>query len=105
MVVIRRKDGLGREEFLNHWQRQHPPFVERLPGIRRYRQNVAVDHRTQWPFDGIAELWFDSIKDVAIAFDSPAATELFAHEDEFLGHVEWFIAEESDVPLNVGGQA
>ena len=104
MVVIRRKEGLSREEFLDHWQRLHPPFVERLPGIRYYRQNVAIEHRKQWPFDGIAEMSFDSVADVKTAFSSPAATELFAHEEEFLGHVEWFIAEESDVPLNVPGE-
>jgi uncharacterized protein (TIGR02118 family) len=99
MVVVRRKEGLTREEFVDHWCARHPAYVGRLPGIRRYRQNLAIEHRKDWPFDGIAELWFDSVKDVAIAFDGPAATELFAHEDDFLGEVQWFIAEETDVPL------
>lgn len=104
MVVLRRKEGLSREEFLDHWQRLHPLFVERLPGIRHYRQNVAIEHRKQWPFDGIAEMSFDTVADVRTAFSSPAATELFAHEDEFLGRIEWFIAEESNIPLNAAGK-
>lgn len=101
MVVISRKEGISREEFLHQWQRLHPPFVERLPGIRHYRQNVAIEHRKPWPFDGIAEMSFDSVADVKKAFSSPAAGELFAHEEAFLGRIEWFIAEETDVPLNV----
>lgn len=62
MVVVQRKLGLTREEFLAHWGEAHPAFVERLPGIRGYRQNVSIEHRTTWPFDGIAELYFDSVK-------------------------------------------
>lgn len=99
MVVIRRKDGISRDEFVREWCETHPAFVRRLPGIRGYRQNLAVEHRKPWPADGIAELRFDSVKDVAIAFDSRAARELFAHEDEFLGDVSWFIAEEIDVDV------
>ena len=102
MVVITRKDDMSREEFLAHWREGHPEFVRRLPGVRRYSQNVAIDHRKAWPADGIAELWFDSLKDIAVAFDSPAAVELFAHEEEFIGDARWFIAEEFEIPLSAG---
>ncbi len=101
MVVIRRKDGMDREAFLEHWTAAHPAYVAKLPGIRGYRQNIAIDHRKQWPWDGIAELMFDSVKDVAIAFDSPAAAALFKHEEDFLASTEWFIADEHDVDLIV----
>jgi len=100
IVVIRRKSGMSREEFLRHWRDDHPAYVRRLPGIRGYRQSPAIEHRKTWPFDGMAELEFATVADVARAFESPEARELFAHEDEFLDGLEWFIADERiDVSL------
>jgi uncharacterized protein (TIGR02118 family) len=100
IVVIRRKTGMSREEFLRHWMQDHPAFVQRLPGLRGYRQSPAIEHRKEWPYDGMAELFFDSVADVARAFDGVAAKELFAHEEDFLEDATWFIADEPvDVPV------
>jgi len=100
IVVIRKKVGMTREDFLEHWQVEHPEFVERLPGVRAYRQSAAIEHRKEWPFDGMAELFFDSVGDIARAFDGVAARELFAHEEDFLEDATWFIADQGrDVPL------
>lgn len=99
IAMITRKDGMSREEFLRHWQQDHPAYVREMPGVRRYRQNVAIDHRTAWPADGVAELWFASVKDIAIAFDRNNAKALFEHEDQFIGKLEWLIAEEHEVEL------
>ncbi|MDQ0615168.1 uncharacterized protein (TIGR02118 family) [Microbacterium sp. W4I4] len=100
IVVIRRKEGMSREEFLRHWTQEHPAFVRRLPGLRGYRQSPAIEHRKEWPYDGMAELFFDSVAAVARAFDGVPAAELFAHEDDFLEDVTWFIADEPvDVPV------
>lgn len=104
MVMITRKKGMNREDFLRHWLADHPNFVRALPGVRRYRQNVAIDHRTPWPVDGVAELWFDSIRDIAVGFDrsGDAARRLFEHEEEFIDEASWFIAEEHEVELTTG---
>lgn len=99
VAVVKAKDGLKREDFLDEWQNKHPAFVRKLQGIRRYRQSPAVAHRKQWPFSGMAELWFDSIDDVRIAFAGEGAAALFEHEESFLGSVEWFLAEEHEVRL------
>ena len=105
VVMIRRKPGMSREEFLRHWMQDHPAFVERLPGIRRYRQNAAIEHRTAWPFDGMAELFFESLGDIARAFDGVEAKALFAHEEDFLEDATWFIADEgNEVPLGAAGK-
>lgn len=104
MVMITRKQGMSREDFLRHWMQDHPDFVRALPGVRRYRQSVAIEHRTPWPVDGVAELWFGSVRDIAVAFDRTReeVTRLFEHEDEFIEDASWFIAEEHDVPLTPG---
>ncbi|GAA4524038.1 MULTISPECIES: EthD family reductase [Nonomuraea] len=97
VAVIRRKPGLSREEFLRFWQEEHPALVLALPGLRGYRQNPAVEHRKQWPWDGSAELWFDDVRAVKAAFDSPEAGPLRAHEEHFIEALEWFLASETEV--------
>lgn len=97
MVVISRKPGITREEFVHHWCEAHPDFVRRLPKIRGYRQNLTIDHKMDWPFDGVAELFFDSVRDIAEAFDGDAAKALFAHEEAFIGDMKWSIVDEPEI--------
>lgn len=99
VAVVKAKDGMAREEFLSAWHDEHPAYVRRLPGIRRYTQSPALDHRKSWPYSGMAELWFESVADVKTAFDDAAAADLFAHEEEFLASVEWFLADEHEITL------
>jgi uncharacterized protein (TIGR02118 family) len=99
VAVVGKKPEQTREEFLHHWNVEHPRFVAALPGIVTYRQNPAIEHRTEWPYDGMAELYFESVKDIAVAYAGPEATALFAHEEEFLGTMQWFIADELEIDL------
>jgi uncharacterized protein (TIGR02118 family) len=99
IALIRRRDDIDRAEFLRHWQIDHPAYVRRLRGIRRYVQNPGIEHRRAWPYDGVAELWFDSVRDVAAAFDSPEADEMREHEERFIGVLEWLLADETEVPV------
>lgn len=102
VALIKGKPELSREQFLRYWQDEHPAYVRRLPSVRRYRQNPAIAHRKAWPFDGAAELWFDSVHDVAAAFASPAAESLREHERHFIGDLSWFLSEEHEVDLGEG---
>jgi uncharacterized protein (TIGR02118 family) len=102
VALIKRKDGTTREEFLEHWSTRHAEIVGELPGLRRYVQNHALEHRNVWPFDGAAELWFDSVGDVARAFADPAADRMRADEPGFISSIEWFLASEHEVPLLPG---
>ncbi|MEU6192218.1 EthD family reductase [Streptomyces sp. NPDC047061] len=96
VALIKALPDLSREEFLRHWQEEHPAVVWQLPGLRAYRQSPAVEHRRAWPFDGMAELWFDSLDDLRAAFDSPQAQPVHEHEKHFLSSVDWFVATEAD---------
>jgi uncharacterized protein (TIGR02118 family) len=98
VVLINKHEAMSREDFLHHWQVQHPAVVWRLPGLRRYVQNPSIDHRSVWAYDGLAELWFDSLSDVKTAFDSPEAAELFRQEEAFIAKTAWFITTETEVP-------
>lgn len=98
MAVLTRKAGTTREHFEQEWAVTHPPLVAKLPGLRRYLQHPAVSHKDKrWPHDGIAELYFDTMKDVAVAFSSDAAGLIFAHEDEFLESMEWFLVDTDQI--------
>ncbi|AMB39047.1 EthD family reductase [Arthrobacter sp. TES] len=99
VAVLKAKEGVSRDEFLYKWNVEHPVLVRKLPGLRRYRQNPAIEHRKEWPFNGMAELWFDSVAGVKIAYSGEEARKLFEHEHEFLADMQWFLAEEVEVDL------
>lgn len=98
---LRRRPDLSREEFQRYWSEVHAPLVaERAEvlGIRRYVQvhtsdlaglHEAFQRRNGGapePYDGVAELWFDSL-DVLVD-DSPerqrASAELLEDERNFI---------------------
>lgn len=71
--LIKRKDGLSRQEFSDHWRNVHAPLALKVPGVRRYVQNHTPPIVSKNPsHDGIVELWLDSREAVTAAFNSPA---------------------------------
>jgi len=98
IFALRRREGMSPEEFRAYWREQHGPLVARHAdalGIRRYVQM----HRTETPldaavaaergidtepYDGAAELWWDSVDDIVGALQSAEGQEAAAAlvEDE-----------------------
>jgi uncharacterized protein (TIGR02118 family) len=80
MVGLVRRDDMSREDFRRWWIDEHAPLARTLPGVRRIRFNVLDEDA---PFDGIAELWFDSPEaaDAAYATDigKSVAADSMAH--------------------------
>ena len=72
---VRRRPGLTRRQFADHWTNVHAPLARRHhPALCRYVQNVVVEPVTLGAaeVDGIAELGFRSIEDMtARMYDSP----------------------------------
>ncbi|MEJ1969716.1 MAG: EthD domain-containing protein [Rhizomicrobium sp.] len=84
---LMRRPHLSREAFQAYWSERHAPLVARhreVLRIRRYVQmhagseamNAAIAASRQAPamFDGVAELWWDSLDDI-IANPNPGAAE------------------------------
>jgi uncharacterized protein (TIGR02118 family) len=102
VFTLRRREDLTREEFQRYWREQHAPLVERHADtlrIRRYVQTHARDtdldaalagSRGGEPsfYDGVAELWWDSLEDLVAAYSSEmgqaAGAELLEDEQRFI---------------------
>ena len=72
IAVIKRKQGLSREEFARHYEEVHAPLVLKcFPTIRKYvRNHIVVAAGADEPdFDCITELWFDDIEGHAAVYD------------------------------------
>ena len=114
---LRRLPSLSREEFQLYWREQHAALVRRHAaaiGVRRYVQShtlsvpalemvAAVRGSAGQEFDGVAELWWDSLESllgvVATAAGQTAMAELLADEAEFidLPNSPTFFVEEHEV--------
>lgn len=97
---LRRLPGLTRAQFQDYWLHKHGPLVARhreVLRIRRYVQlhtgadamNAAIRATRGGPeeYDGVAELWWDSVDDIAFN-DTPearaAGLELLEDEKKFI---------------------
>jgi uncharacterized protein (TIGR02118 family) len=113
VFCLRRRPELSREEFQTYWRTTHAPLVRShgdALGIRRYVQVHSIDdaistavagsRHSPEPFDGVAELWLDSLDALVAAGSSDAgraaAAALLEDERRFidLEHSPLFLAEE-----------
>jgi uncharacterized protein (TIGR02118 family) len=110
IYCLRRLPHLSREEFQRYWRETHGPLVQKHAvtlRIRRYIQvytgydglndNMRASHGGPEPYDGVAELWWDSLEDLSPPIPSPerqkAAQALFEDETRFIDHSHspvWF---------------
>src|SRR5437016_11954963 len=83
VMVIRRRADVAPEEFRRYWLEEHGPLARGLLEpltLRRYVQVhtldtplnslLAASRGTTEAFDGIAELWFDSLEAMLAAFST-----------------------------------
>ena len=94
--ILRKKEGITHEQFVNHWTQKHAALCVKLPKLRRYSVNL-VD-RARFPkfgYDGFSELWFDSEADLVAAFASPEGKTLLADLPNFAGDIDPIISVET----------
>src|SRR5687767_6688134 len=86
VFTLRRRPGMTREEFQRYWREQHAPIVERHAETLRIQRYVQVHARETeiddalsasresepGSYDGVAELWWDSVEDLIAAYSSEA---------------------------------
>ena len=116
VFCVRRRAGMSVDEFQAYWWDQHGPLVRQHAealGIRRYVQThgrptpvddaLRASRDAPEAYDGVAELWFDSIETLGTAAASPeglaAGAALLEDERHFIDHAAspLFLAEEREV--------
>ncbi len=91
VVCVKRKAGMSKAEFDRYWQHNHGPLVKSVTEfsrhLRKYVQGHTVDDKVaQFPaagpqFDGVAELWFDSVEDMNRAFTEARYLEIIRPDE------------------------
>ena len=97
VYCVRKRSDLSDEEFRNYWLNRHGPLVAKLaPGLdlKRYVQShtmtlelhelIRATRELKEHYDGLAELWWESMDAFIDAYSSPEGMEADAalREDE-----------------------
>lgn len=87
IALLKRGEGMGRKEFAERWVDEHAPFTLRFPNLKGYRINIALEAyqeiEGELPYDGTAELWWDSLEDMQADYASDAAAAAVADAESF----------------------
>lgn len=90
MFALQRGEDTSFEAFREHWETEHAPIaIEGLPHLAKYTISFPDDPDAA-PYDGVAELYFESRDALYAALDSAAMTDVerdvpnFADPDEVL---------------------
>ena len=96
---IRRKEGMSREAFFAHWTGPHADIVRQMPGVRGLRfGRVQTWTPEDAAWDGVGELWFDSIGAAQAAFATePYRTMLGEDRPKFMREAQSCFVEEQTV--------
>jgi uncharacterized protein (TIGR02118 family) len=77
-IWLRKKDGMSAEEFQRYWIEEHAPITrDGYAGLKGYVVNVVtrVPQGQEAPYDGVAELSWDSRDDFSADMKSEAAAQ------------------------------
>jgi uncharacterized protein (TIGR02118 family) len=87
IALLKAQPGMSRAEFTERWVEGHAPFTLKFKNLKGYRVNVAIDEyqelEGELPFDGTAELWWDSLEEMQEDFASPEGQAAGADADTF----------------------
>ncbi len=96
--ILRRKDGITHQEFVEHWLQRHAALCVKLPGLRRYSINFVDRQRfPNFDYDGFSELWFDSEEALVASLQSPEGKTLLADLPNFAKDVSPIISVEHQI--------
>jgi uncharacterized protein (TIGR02118 family) len=87
IALLKAKPGMSRAEFEKRWLQGHTPLTLKFKNLKGYRVNIAIDEyqeiQGELPYDGTAELWWDSLEDMKQDFASPEGQRAGADADSF----------------------
>ena len=83
-IFFVRDEGLTHESFLERWESNYAPLVEKIPQLVRHARVVPNDP-TVSEFDGVAEFYFEDLTDVPERFGIEGSSKSKKYE---MGHSE-----------------
>jgi len=98
--LIKNKDTVDPDEFTKHWKDIHGPLARIVPLMRAYSQNhikrtlVNSEQHGLHRVDGISQLRFDTVADMAAGMESPEQHACIVDIQSFLSDVTILIQEE-----------
>jgi uncharacterized protein (TIGR02118 family) len=109
-VLLKRKPGMSPAEFHRYWKDVHGPLLLGVPELMRHVHKYVQCHSiaeafSDTPgvasqFDGIAELWGDSIGEVTRALAEPRYLEVIRPDEEkFLDLANCVFMVTEEVPM------
>lgn len=109
MVVLYKKPGMSEEGFRRFLREVHGPLALKIPGLRQYKQNHAVeDEKRKHPgWSAIVELFFDDRDAMEAAWATPEGQAATADVAEFadLSRTTWSVVEEEEYLPQLGRSA
>jgi uncharacterized protein (TIGR02118 family) len=87
IALLKANPDLSRDEFAQRWVEGHAPLTLRFKNLKGYRINVRIDEyqelEGELPYDGTAELWWNSLEEMQEDFASEEAAAAVADADTF----------------------
>jgi uncharacterized protein (TIGR02118 family) len=78
-IFVRRKFDITHDQFVDHWKNIHGTASSKIVGLLRYVLNpFDLKRNPNIPFDGAAQLWYESSEAAAAAPKDPANAATFA---------------------------
>lgn len=88
IALLKANPGVSKEEFKRHWLEDHAPLSLKFKNLKGYRINIVTDVyqeiQGELPYDGTAELWWDSVEEMKEDFSSEAADKALADASSFM---------------------
>jgi uncharacterized protein (TIGR02118 family) len=117
VALLTRRDIMSRQDFAAYWLEKHVPLALETPGLRGYRASVGVcsasgdsilrDEPDAPQFDGVVEMWFDSVETFQESFRDPHWDELRTdyYQRFAMGRIQALVREHLVFDLRAGGKA
>ena len=108
IALLKAAPGMSREQFGRRWIEGHAPIALRFKNLKGYRINVAIDEyqeiEGELPYDGTAELWWNSLEDMREDFGSSEAEAAVVDVNEFVA-LQTLLVTRENVMLDSGARA
>lgn len=107
-ILLRKREDMSHDEFVAYHKTNHAPLFTSLPEVQQYVRRYVQCHRIDASlpglpppiYDGITELWFDTVDDIGRVFASDRYMALIRPDEEKflnLGGCSFLVSTENPV--------